>query len=148
MKLIGAAGLLVVTVMGSLQAVSAATVIRFAYDQEAPVAATFSTPVRQGPNQPSGSDPGAIRGFGGTVLGFLDVERDGAVDTVVGWSFALSVPRGTAPGRSLSDAFAVQRTHEIALTPGNSTAALDPVRPEGRRSADHGNLSGGSEQYR
>lgn len=129
MKLFGTAGLLVMTVMSSLQAASAATLIRFTYDQEAPVAATFSSTVRQGPNQPSGSDPGAIRGFGGTALGFLDVERDGTADTVVGWSFALSVPRGTAPGFSTTDTFTVQRTHEITLTAANSTAALIPSGP-------------------
>lgn len=101
-----------------------AATIRFTYDQEATVADTFSSALRQGPGMPSPSDPGAIAGFGGTVSGFLDVDRSGPADAFVDWRFAVSIPRGQNPNLSSTDAFTDQLTHDVVITPANSTGNL------------------------
>ncbi len=94
---------------------ASASVLRFTYDSEASVADTFRTPVQQGPEA-------FIGGFGGTVAGFIDIERVSGIDTAFDWSLDLLVPRGRAPSYSATDSFTEQLLHELTLTSSNSTA--------------------------
>jgi len=91
--------------------------IRFTYDQAASVADTFGSSQAQGPTS-------FTPGFSGTVSGFVDVDRTGSTDAFADWRFAVSLPRGQNPLLSSTDEFTVQLTHDLLITPDNSTAQL------------------------
>lgn len=107
---------------------TAAETIRFTFDTEADISGTLAN--NSWTQNEAGFYPGigAIKtGLNTAISGYLDIERTGGVDQVIGFAFDVVTPHGVTPGFGNPD-YAVQYFSQAEVSPDNgATFVLDAV---------------------